>query len=82
MNYRAHNDLLSQVAESNYERDEVRRILTGLTERELDESNAHHSWPAIPRRRKPIGPWLFVFALGFVAFCGAILPMSIHWIFN
>ena len=78
MNYRAHNDLLSQVAESNYERDEVRRILTGLTEHELDESNAHHSWPAIPRRRKPIGPWLLILVLAWLAFCGLFLPWLLH----
>ena len=79
MNYRAHNDLLSQVAESNYERDEVRRILTGLTERELDESTAlHHSWPAIPRRRKQIGPWLFVSVVAWLAFCGLFLPWLLH----
>lgn len=43
-----HIDLLSQVADSTEERDNVRRILTGLTERDLDAQEAwkRSPWPA------------------------------------
>jgi hypothetical protein len=48
--YQAHNDLLSQVADSTEERDNVRRILGGLTEADLDAQQAwkRSPWPYSP----------------------------------
>ena len=48
--YQAHNDLLSQVADSREERDNVRRILGGLTERDLD---AQEAWKRAPFAHGP-----------------------------
>jgi hypothetical protein len=91
-----HMSLLDQVADSTHERNEVRRILGGLTERELDAHNTEHwaavnatvankqyrSWPAMPRKRAPVGPWVALGVVGWLVFCGIAMPMAVHFFFK